>query len=246
MKVHKIYKKVGQTPLEALEKFRKSKKISMLAKLTYAGRLDPMAEGVLLILQGASQKERERYLSLPKVYEAEVLFGFKTDSYDVLGLAKKFKDISIARTQAEQVIKSYKGKIQLPIPPYSSVIYKGKPLFEWARAGQITAKALPLREMKIKSIQLKGTRKISSAQLLKYIQFKVKKVKGDFRQNKILKTWQKLLLSNIYQYQIIAIIISCSSGTYIRSISNDLGKRLDTGAVLINLKRLSVGNYKKN
>ena len=88
MKVHQIYKKIGETPLQALEKHRKQKKIPSNAKLTYAGRLDPMASGVLLILQGATQKQRERYMGLGKTYEVKILFGFSTDSYDLLGLPR--------------------------------------------------------------------------------------------------------------------------------------------------------------
>ena len=86
MKVYNIYKKVGQTPLEALEVLRKKKKLSLSAKLSYAGRLDPMASGVLLILQGATQTQREKYLSLDKKYRAKILLGFGSDSFDLLGL----------------------------------------------------------------------------------------------------------------------------------------------------------------
>ena len=40
------------------------------------------------------------------------------------------------------------------------------------------------------------------------------------------------------------IKIFCSSGTYIRSIANDLGERLGCGAVLSKLKRIKIGQYK--
>ncbi len=200
MRIYSVNKKLGQTPLEALEILRKQKKIPTSAKLSYAGRLDPMASGVLLILNGATQAEREKYMALPKVYQAQILFGFSTDSFDLLGLPTPaaipsapdhLSDEALAKLERspnrDQIIKTLTaltGKILLPIPPYSSVPYKGKPLFEWARAGKIKDKDFPKREMKIKNIQLNNLKFISTLKLLKYIQTNVKKVKGDFRQKK--------------------------------------------------------------
>ena len=39
----------------------------------------------------------------------------------------------------------------------------------------------------------------------------------------------------------ITVLVHCSKGTYIRSIAHDLGESLNTGGVLIGLRRLSVG-----
>lgn len=38
--------------------------------------------------------------------------------------------------------------------------------------------------------------------------------------------------------------IKCSSGTYIRALARDLGEKLNTGAYLQNLRRISIGDYK--
>ncbi|MCX6720304.1 MAG: hypothetical protein NTW11_00645 [Candidatus Staskawiczbacteria bacterium] len=53
--------------------------------MTYAGRLDPMASGVLVVLAGPEIKNKEKYLALDKEYEFSILFGFSTDTYDILG-----------------------------------------------------------------------------------------------------------------------------------------------------------------
>ena len=44
--------------------------------------------------------------------------------------------------------------------------------------------------------------------------------------------------------QILKLYIACSKGTYIRSIANDLGEDLDTGAHLIKLVRVKAGEFK--
>jgi tRNA U55 pseudouridine synthase TruB len=48
--VLKLYKNVGETPLECLERFRVENSEYKDVPMTYAGRLDPMAEGVLIVL----------------------------------------------------------------------------------------------------------------------------------------------------------------------------------------------------
>lgn len=50
--VHAINKPVGMTPLECLERFRVLRGVSAEERMSYAGRLDPMACGVLLLLEG--------------------------------------------------------------------------------------------------------------------------------------------------------------------------------------------------
>ena len=43
----------------------------------------------MILLAGDAVYEKEKYLKLDKEYEAEILFGFETDTYDILGLPKK-------------------------------------------------------------------------------------------------------------------------------------------------------------
>jgi len=79
-----LYKPVGMTPLQAVEKLREKNTVYNGKKMSYAGRLDPMAEGVLLILVGDENKKMKQYMGFDKEYKAEILFGFSSDSNDVL------------------------------------------------------------------------------------------------------------------------------------------------------------------
>lgn len=49
-----------------------------------------------------------------------------------------------------------------------------------------------------------------------------------------------------YKYPYLEISASVSSGTYIRSLAEDIGKELGTGAYLADLTRTSVGEYSLN
>ncbi len=46
-----------------------------------------------------------------------------------------------------------------------------------------------------------------------------------------------------FEEQVATIRVQCSKGTYIRSLANDLGKALDSGAYLSGLIRTSIGDY---
>ena len=68
------------------------------------------------------------------------------------------------------------------------------------------------------------------------------------RDNEEVKIKEKNI--NIYEFKItefnlpnISFKISCTKGTYIRSIARDFGEKLGCGAVLSKLRRTEIGNY---
>jgi tRNA pseudouridine55 synthase len=244
MKVYNVYKSLSRTPLEALESLRIKLKIHDKQKLTYAGRLDPMAEGVLVVLQNSTQVQKDKFLKLSKVYEAEVLLGFSSDSFDALGLAKKGKIKFLNKELVGQTLKRYIGKVNLVLPAYSSPLLKGKPLHMWARGGGLSDADIPLRQMHINKIENLKFKKYKREDLLINIENRISRVNGDFRQKKIIEKWKVLLKRKSENYTVVKFTVECGSGTYIRSIANDLGKNLKVGSLLFGLKRLSVGRYK--
>lgn len=58
---------------------------------------------------------------------------------------------------------------------------------------------------------------------------------------------EKITINNIkilsYKYPFLELEIDCSKGTYIRSIANDLGEILKTGAILVELQRTKIGPF---
>ena len=89
-----LYKLVGETPLACIERFREDNPVYKQVNMTYLGRLDPMAEGVMPVLAGDT-REKQKYLDFDKTYEFEVLWGFETDTYDILGLVTKVGSIPV-------------------------------------------------------------------------------------------------------------------------------------------------------
>ena len=241
-----LNKKEGKTPLETLEFFRQKHKKYKNISLTYAGRLDPMASGVLVILAGEETKNKDKYLALEKEYEFEILFGVSTDTYDILGKIKAFENKIFLK---EKIIKNIKnnlkyfvGRFKQEYPLYSSKTVSGKPLFVYARAGE--EPEIPSKEVSVRNLKFIKIRKVSKLKLLNKIKSRIKKVQGDFRQKEIIKIWQEKIISNEQDNFFIASFkIKCSSGTYVRGIADSLGEKMHIPALAFSIKRTKVGKY---
>jgi tRNA pseudouridine(55) synthase len=223
-KVLKLYKNLGETPLECLERFRVSNPEYANEKMTYAGRLDPMAEGLLIALVGEECKKKDEYLGLDKEYVFEVLFGFQSDTYDILGIPKiaEKKDFEI---------QSFVGKRVQEYPAYSSRT------FQLARDGVDFEP--PTKEVEIFDIEMLEEREIAKDKLLAEVLERIDLVRGDFRQDEIKESWKNILKnSQEEKFQITKMKVVCSSGTYVRSICNELG------GLAYSIERKRVGNYK--
>jgi tRNA pseudouridine(55) synthase len=241
-----LYKNLGETPRERLERLRTEKPQYSHEVLSYAGRLDPMAEGVLLCLVGSANKRREQYLDLSKEYTLDVLFGFETDTYDILGRVMETGDPDTVRRQSvAKAINEFRGNISQEYPPFSSKTVEGKSLFEWARGSHLSSIVLPTRSVVVYDIVLENMYKVSEEVLFDYIETNVDKVAGDFRQEEIMRMWRRHIRSGGgREFPCATITISCSSGTYARSIAHSLGKELGVPALALHILRRKVGDYK--
>lgn len=213
--------------------------------MTYFGRLDPMAEGVLLIGAGEETKNRDKYLNLPKTYLFDILWCFETDSFDILGLITK---IGLAEDFSEERLKKFidklSGKRRQKFPRFSSKPINGRPLFEIAKAEGIAEADLPSKEIEIYKVEYVEERVISDSDLERNIIQKISRVKGDFRQKEIVRKWQDFFENYPPRFfHVSRVRIDCSSGTYIRGIIHSLGKKMATGAIALRIIREKVGEY---
>ncbi len=245
-KVILLNKKEGETPLEALEHFRNKNREYKNLPMTYAGRLDPMASGLLLILAGEECKKKEKYLKLSKEYEFEVLFGFATDTYDILGKVQYSHILkNVGMKELEKKIKLnlkyFSGKFMQKYPAYSSKTVRGRPMFAYARRGEEVE--IPERQVTVSKLEFLKLRSISNKKLWQNIERRVGKVKGDFRQKEILKIWRKELQGKDVGYLIASFKIKCSSGTYVRRIANSLGEKAGISTLAYSIKRKKIGKF---
>lgn len=107
-------------------------------KIGHAGTLDPMAQGVLLVLLGHATKI-SGYLMAGgvKAYQGTVRLGQTTDTWDADGqiTAEAPWDHVTAEAVAD-VIAGWVGTSEQPVPPYSAAKHQGQPLYKLSRRGK--------------------------------------------------------------------------------------------------------------
>lgn len=234
------------TPLQCIEQFKTKFPKYKDKKLSAAGRLDPMAEGVLLILVDNENKKRNYYEALQKTYEFEVLFGIATDTYDILGkITSISKKPPIDLPINQQFAESLSGTYDQPYPPYSSFHIKGKPLFYYAREGKLDGMSIPTKKITIMNSSLLSQTTITKKDLSLDVIEKISKIKGEFRQKESVESWKKALetLPPNTSFPIFSFTVTCSSGTYIRSLSQVIGEKVKSQALTRHIRRTRVGEF---
>lgn len=231
----KAYKKVGETPLELLTRLKSESGDLKNKKLSYAGRLDPMAEGETVVLVGEENNEREKFLNADKEYIATFLVGISTDSGDILGLIERLE----CRVESVENIKNKLNNIkelkEQTYPWFSGKTVEGKKLFEHFKEGNLNIER-PNLKVEVKDVQFLNIDLKNIKEIKEYIFSSIKKVKGDFRQEEVLNRWRdffEIAPQNIQTFEVKFLV---SSGTFIRAFTEEF----DFPTCLLKLKRTKV------
>ena len=130
---------------------QKIKKNLSLKKVGHLGTLDPMATGLMVIAVNRATKFSSYFLESDKSYYATVKLGTSTDTDDALGSIIETSDNFPTKEKTYKVLNSFHGKSLQKAPYYSALKHKGKPLYKYAREGDLISK--PPREINIFSIK---------------------------------------------------------------------------------------------
>ena len=225
--------------------------------MAYAGRLDPMAEGLLLVLLGDECKVQEKYHNLDKEYEFEVLFGVSSDTADVLGLLELSKVSEVTKNDIKMVIREMVGEVELPYPHFSSKTVQGKPLHVWKLEGRIGEIQIPTKRSMIYKLELTEFKTTSAQEVFEYASEKIetipkviqesKALGNDFRREHVRLCWQKFIDTNepATTYYIAKFTCIASSGTYMRTLAEVIARELKTTGLAYSINRTKIGIYKK-
>ena len=235
------YKPIGFTPLQLINLVRKEYNLPN-EKISYVGRLDPMAHGLMVLLVGEDRKKQEIHQKYDKVYQFQILFGIKTDTYDILGkiINNEISNPNISSIQ--EICHQLIGKLIQPFPPYSAIMVNKKPLWSWAKEGKLDQITIPKKEINIYNLEILESSTLTWIQVQEIVKDRISKLdsKYDFRQDDILLDWHKLIAGN---YLVVTCQAKVSSGTYIRSLANLIGEKLNTSAIAFDILRKQVGDY---
>ncbi|WP_153100619.1 tRNA pseudouridine(55) synthase TruB [Paraburkholderia hayleyella] len=193
-------KPVGLSSNDAL---MHAKRLYRVKKAGHTGTLDPLASGLLPLCFGEATKFSQDLLEADKTYEATMRLGVRTTTGDAEGDALETRPITCDRAALEQALAGFRGEITQVPPMYSALKRDGKPLYEYARAGQVVEREG--RQVSIHTLDM-----LTCA--LPDVTFRV----------------------------------TCSKGTYIRTLAEDIGETLGCGAHLVGLRRTAVGSLTLN
>lgn len=143
-----VNKKRDMTSFDVVSKISK---IFGIKKAGHTGTLDPLAEGLMVILLGKATRLSLDITSKYKEYIAGVYLGYETDTYDITGKTTKVKEVP-KNIDIEKTLSTYNKTYMQEVPIYSAVKVNGKKLYEYAR--QNLEVSLPKKEVTIKDIKL--------------------------------------------------------------------------------------------
>ncbi len=125
-----------------------------IRRVGHTGTLDPLAEGLLVLLIGQATRMSEYLVGADKRYTAVIRFGAATDTYDAAGAVTAHAPVHFDRAGLARALQAFHGpQLQTP-PPHSAIKIGGRKAYQLARAGHppdlaprpITLHALHLRD----------------------------------------------------------------------------------------------------
>ncbi|MCD4760556.1 tRNA pseudouridine(55) synthase TruB [bacterium] len=177
------------------------RKVLDIKKVGFAGTLDPLASGLLIMGTGKATRLLDWFHLLPKIYQADILFGQTSNTYDLEGKVNINKQVkAFDKKYLENIIVKFIGRQDQVAPIFSAKKIDGQKLHKLARQGK-EVKA-PSKEIEIYDLKIKK-----------------------------------------FKYPNLMLEVSCSAGTYIRSLAHDLGEVSGQGALLANLRRTRIGDF---
>jgi tRNA pseudouridine55 synthase len=188
-------KPIGLSSNDALIR---AKRLYLAKKAGHTGTLDPLASGLLPLCFGEATKFSQDLLEADKTYEATMRLGIRTTTGDAEGEAIDTREVRCDVAAVDAALARFRGEIVQVPPMYSALKRDGKPLYEYARAGQTV-------EREGRQVTIHALERIACA--LPDVSFRV----------------------------------TCSKGTYVRTLAEDIGEMLGCGAHLVALRRTGVG-----
>lgn len=220
-------------------------------KVGHTGTLDPLATGLLVLTLGSYCKRAQEFSKLDKIYEVTMKLGETSTTGDKEG------EISPFEPSLERGKQSLPASKALGAPRRQDLRSSVNVLFRMCPPGAQSFLAphpssngenIPTRE------QVEGTLQQFVGDIEQvppaYSAIKI----GGQRAYKLARAGKEVKLEsrtvhihsitlNKYKYPFVYFTARVSSGTYIRSLVEDIGQKLGTGAYTSELRRTSVGTF---
>ncbi len=176
-------------------------------KFGHAGTLDPLASGLMLVGAGPGTKQLAGLVKLDKEYVAEVLIGEQRTTGDMEGevVDEKAYSEDLTVQQLRDTLAGLVGELTLPVSSYSAIKVGGRPLYKKARAAERRGQTIVDLPMR--------TMTVYEAELIE----------------------ETRLVVNQKSRLLVTIRFKVGSGTYVRSLAEEYGRRLTPTPTLSSL-----------
>jgi len=251
-----LEKPVGQTPLEAVQAWKGANPTYANIPASYAGRLDPMASGKLLVLLGDECKKQKAYTGLDKAYEIEILLDAGSDTGDALGLITySGQETHVDTRVLSAILSKERGTHERAYPIFSSKTVKGTPLFLHTLRGTLQDIEIPTHAETIYTIRKRNVRSISTGELRARIEAFLAKVPtstepskelgADFRIEQVRTCWENFFVqTGDRKFVVLTLSVTCGSGAYMRSLAGRIGEALGSKGLALSIHRTIIGRYR--
>jgi tRNA pseudouridine55 synthase len=112
------------------------KRLFSAAKAGHTGTLDPLADGLLPVCIGEATKFSQALLDADKGYRATVRLGVTTTTGDLEGDVIAQNEARVTLAAVSEALGRFRGDIVQVPPMYSALKKDGRPLYDYARAGE--------------------------------------------------------------------------------------------------------------
>jgi tRNA pseudouridine55 synthase len=232
-----IDKPAGVTSHDVVDEVRR---ILHVRRVGHTGTLDPFATGVLVILIGRATRLAQFLSGVEKEYEAVIRLGFATDTGDVTG-----KRIDRLENQGATRSASLENAEE---NADSSIGQTGMAVLHGGGSGEQIEAALGSLRGEIDQVPPMYSAKKQGGRKLYELarrgeEVERKPVRVCVYKFEAVKPTGALLKDNLDGTFDFEVRVGCSSGTYVRTLAEDFGKRLQVGAHLAELRRTRVGDF---
>ena len=231
------YKESGITINQFMNKVRTKLNLPTGTKIAYAGRLDPMARGIVPILINDECKKMNLYTSQDKIYHVKVIVGIQTDSDDVLGIIQK----NLSQGQnVQKIIEIYNNIFNV-----SNLTIEQR--FHYFSTKEINKRRRKINEPTSHTVKLYNSTILSSGTLNKdeWVDTINKLIATidetkNFRQKEIIEQWVINKTGGVIEY--IELELNVSSGFFVRQYIRDLSNTLNIPLMCYDIHRISCNN----
>ena len=206
-------------------------------KIGHAGTLDPLASGLLLVCVGSATKQIESLQAGIKEYSGTIVFGATTPCFDLeqpIDAYYPYKQIT--KEAIDTARQSFIGTFPQIPPMFSAVKVNGQRAYISARDGS-TADIKP-KDVTVYDFTVVDFRPGNPNATLPTV---VAVPDNQPLKKELYRNPQGIIPEFLPQMD---FHITCSKGTYIRSIARDLGLALHSGAFLGALRMERIGNFR--